>query len=283
MLTLRMVAVALVLLLAAAIYHSPDEAYWLQEDWQDAVELGRDFSFLLFLGDANGLSQRAAGPALEKVESSGFREVSFSEAQDKLKGKILPPALTALVMVPDETDLELVAFERLSSLVVMTFAYTYGATILSIPGKGHLFFSVATRYSRAGNDSAGWKLTRKIANLPILREVAGRLGSSGRWRVIDFSHHVTEADVLDWLIAEGERQEVKDRAEMDRVFGTTPDEWLASSDRSLEFLYDWASVVAKRQPSRMERLLAAMARAEEPEAVAAGERTSGETTTERAR
>jgi hypothetical protein len=77
------------------IYKSPDEAYWLKENHQDAIKIGRTYSYYLLNGYKQGLLKMSIDPAKTKIEKSNFHQIAISEIHDLIEKKKIHIEITA--------------------------------------------------------------------------------------------------------------------------------------------------------------------------------------------
>lgn len=250
------------LIFIVLVYNSPDESYWYKEKPLEAIELGRRFVYYLFLGYKQGLLEMSIPLAELRIKNSEWNELSFMDIDRQLenKRKNIHFSITAPLFSPDFEDIKLMALERYESFIAMTFAYEdYLGRIVEIPKKGKLLFSTVVRYYNPIDERIMPKLLRKIANLPILRYVTGKLGTTGRWLVIDYSYKFNQSDYLDWVLKSGEEyteilskksDEFLDKIEDNPSF----DKFNESADTSLAFLYQWSNIAITKQTERIEKL-----------------------------
>lgn len=252
------------LVLGILIYRSPDEAYWLKENPQNAIEIGRTYAYYLLKSNDKGLLKMSVDPAKAKIENSNFSQIAWIDMHNQLEKKKLPIKITApLLTEHKDEDMELIALEKLESFIVITFAYKSWDEIVEIPDKGKMFFSVALRYYNPIDDRLVTKLVRKIANLPLLRNLTGRLGTTGRWVVFDYNYKYNLNDYFDWVLKEGENYTREQTKEYKEFIGDLESkessekffkELEESSARSVDFLYEWGSTAVEDQIDQIERL-----------------------------
>lgn len=255
----KIVIIIAVLTLLVLVFVSPDESYWYKEKPLEAIELGRKFAYRLFLGYKQGLLEISMPPAEPKIKNSEWKELSFMDIDRQLenKRKNIHFSITAPLFSPDIEDIKLLALERHESFFAMTFAYEdYLGKIVEIPEKGKLLFSVVVRYYQPIDDRIMPKLLRKIANLSLLRYVTGKLGTTGRWVVVDYSYKFNQSDYLNWVLKSGE--------EYTEILSKKTDEFLnddssfnkldESVDTSLSFDYEWGNIAITKQMERIEKL-----------------------------
>lgn len=255
------------------IYQSPDEAYWLKENPQDAIGIGRTYAYYMLISHKEGLLEMSIDPAKTKIEKSNFNQIALSEIYDQIeKNKIHIEVAAPLITEQKDEDMELITLEQLDSFIAMTFAYKSWDKIVEIPAKGKLLFSVGMRYYNPIDHRIVPKLVRKIANLPLLRNFTGRMGTTGRWVVFDYSYKYNLNDYFDWVLKEGEnyrQKQLKESEEFmqqlnrEKSFGKFNKERDASVDRGLDFLYEWGSMAVEKQIGRIERLYKVQQEAEE--------------------
>jgi|GEM_PF-3001281 len=196
----KIVIILIVLLIIGVfIYKSPDEAYWLEEKPYDAIKIGRTFAYCLLIGYKQKLLKIAVGPAKTKVENSNFHEIVLGNTLDELQKRKVPIQIIS-PLLPDQNDLDLIELKKVEPFIVMIFVYKRGYEIIEIPGKGKMLFFVTVRYYRPIDDRIIPKLIRKIANLPLLRNFTGRMGTTGRWVVYDYNYTYSLSDYLDWIL-----------------------------------------------------------------------------------
>jgi hypothetical protein len=250
------------LILVVLVYSSPDESYWYKEKPLEAIELGRRFAYYLFLGYKQGLLKMSIPPAESRIKNSEWKELSFVNIDQQLenKRKNIHFSITAPLFSPDFEDIKLMVLERYESFIAITFAYEdYLGKIVEIPEKGKLLFSTVVRYYNPIDERIAPKLLRKIANLPILRYVTGKLGTTGRWVVIDYSYKFNQSDYLDWVLKSGEEYteilSKKSDEFLDKVVDDASFDKLDESvDTSLSFLYQWGDIAIIKQMERIEKL-----------------------------
>jgi hypothetical protein len=261
----KIVIILIVILgIGILIYRSPDEAYWLKENPQNAIEIGRAYAYYLLNSYKQGLLKMSVDPAKAKIENSNFRQIAMMDMYDQLEKKKMPVDITApLITEQKDEDMELIALEKFESFIVMTFAYKSWDKIVQIPDKGKMLFSVAVRYHNPIDNRLVTKLVRKIANLPLLRNLTGRIGTTGRWVVFDYNYKYNLNDYFDWVLKEGEnydREQLKESEEFMRYLENKEsfekfskkelEEFIA---RGLDFLYEWGSMAVEKQIDRIER------------------------------
>jgi hypothetical protein len=255
------------LVLAFFIYRSSDESFWYdnypEEATKAAISLGRDFAFNLLIGNRERLMELSFDPAKTMVAHAELRQVSLEEIRDLLKGKQIDDSLR-FALWPDDSErsMELVAYQRTESFVVMTFAYKYpvGGSIVEIPGKGKMLFSIAERLYHPFDDRLIPTIARRIGNLPWVQFIAGPMGTSARWVCFDFAYNFSLSDYFDWVLKEGENQAKALGRRRERF--PDADQLNAGSDRGLTFLYDWGLQETKSQIERSERLYRLLNRAQ---------------------
>lgn len=235
------------------IYKSPDEAYRLKENPQDAIETGRAYSYYLLNNNKEMLLIMSANPAKAKIENLNVQSrVMYSQLEEK---HIHIDIIAPLFAEQKDEDMELITLENLQSFIVMTFAYKNGDKIVEIPGKGKMLFSVAVRYYKSIDDRLVPKLVRKIANLPLLHNFTGRIGTTGRWVVFDYNYKYNLNDYFDWVLKEGENYSQKQLKESEEFLEQlSSKEFDESVDRGLDFLYEWGSMAVEKQIKRIERV-----------------------------
>lgn len=238
------------------IYKSPDEAYWLKENHQDAIKIGRTYTYYLLNGYKQGLLKMSIDPAKTKIEKSNFHQIAISEIHDQIEKKKIHIEITAPLFAEQrDEDMELIALEKLESFIVMTFAYKSWDKIVEIPDKGKMLFSIGVRYYNPIDKRIVPKLVRKIANLPLLRNFTGRIGTTGRWVVFDYNYKYNLNDYFDWVLKEGENYSQKQLIESEEFLQQlSSKEFDESVDRGLDFLYEWGSMAVEKQIKRIERL-----------------------------
>ena len=271
------IVISIILIISLAlgilIYKSPHKAYWLQVNPQDAIKIGRLYAFYLLNGNKQELLKMSFNQAKEKIEKSNIKEffcdaTTFSrlEEEKKIPSYILYP------LYPEQKDMELVALESLESFIVMTFAYKSLDEIVKIPEKGRMLFSVGVRYYEPTDNRLVPKLIRKIANLPLLRNFTGNIGTTGRWVVFDFNYKYNLNNYFDWTLKEKENisQENKKKAEefarqlknkeTSKKFMEKISE---SSNMGLAFLYEWGGMTVESQIEHLEKLYMELYKAQE--------------------
>ena len=127
------------LIIGILIYKSPDEAYWLRENPQDAIKIGRTYAYYLLNSYKQGLLEMSIDPAKTKIENSNFRQIAMVDMHDQIEKKEIHIETTApLFTEQKDEDMELITLEKLESFIVMTFAYKSWDKIVEIPDKGKL-------------------------------------------------------------------------------------------------------------------------------------------------
>jgi hypothetical protein len=252
----KLIVIAIIIIgLGLLIYRSSDEAYQLKENTQEAIKIGRKYAYFLFLSEKEGLSNISIEPARSKIASADFQQMAMSEIFDHLDKNKIPFSLQ-IPLLAEKEDLRLIAFEKLDSFVVMTFALKGdGDQITEISNKGKMLYSVAIRYYRPVDDRFLSKLKRKIANLPLLRDFIGHLGTTGRWVVFDYNYTYSRNDYFKWLLNERKSDiEFKKQLESKEFIEKLYKELLESANKHLDFLYEWGSLTVKEQIKRIEQL-----------------------------
>lgn len=149
-------------------------------------------------------------PAKTKIENSNFRQISIMDMHDQIEKKeIHSETIAPLFTEHKDEDMELITLEKHESFIVMTFAYKSWDKIVEIPDKDKLFFSIGVRYYNPIDHRIAHRLVRKIANLPLLRNFTGRMGTTGRWVVFDYRYKYNLNDYLDRVLKEGENYSQK--------------------------------------------------------------------------
>ena len=247
-----------VVLLGILIYKSPDEAYWLEIDTKDAIEVARTFAFNLFYGDKQALLKMSIDPAQSKIENSNFPKPPdsyFEIFEENSPGTLLfdiDANLFKAFYKPEKKDMELLKFEKLESFIVMTFGYKgFGGEIVEIPGAGRMLFAVGVRFYKPIDNRILPKLVRKVANLPLLRKFTGRMGTVGRWVVFDYKYTYNLRDYIDWVKEKGAEYTRKQVAEAPQI---NLEEIEKEIERQLDFLYTWGSIAVENQINSMEKL-----------------------------
>ena len=208
--------------------------------------------------------------AKTKIENSSFSnfllEVSEADVAEMIdrKGIRYNRISFPLQSRDDAKHLELVALERIESFIVMTFAYkSFIGEIAEMPGKGKMLFSVAVRYYQPIDDRFLPKLFRKIANLPLIGNFAGQLGTTGRWVVYDYEYKYTLRDYYEWVLKAGDvyaAEQQKDAIELaslaknkdfiEQLIKNRKED----ARKDMQFLYEWGGVATKRQIDQFENL-----------------------------
>jgi hypothetical protein len=280
----RKIIFVAVLVLSALIYFSPDESH-RPEQLSEASEAARYVAYVLFLGRPDGLLRMSEEPAATKItalttklKGAPFEPFCPTCVYDQVKHLGLD--LTGPVLA-EMGDLQLVALDRLSSFVVMTFALRdISGGIVEIPGSKKILFAVALRYVMRWDDSFLGKVTRKIANLPILNAIdpIARHGTRGYWMLIDFRMNHRASEYYSWLVSHGEEEYKRRQAEWERLKKEVqeglpdPEEYqrkaqtsLSATDRGLNFLYDWSEAIAEGQFRAIDRGYEKLKKAEQNE------------------
>ena len=272
---IKIIIILIVLLvIGILIYRSPDEAYWLRENPQDAIKIGCTYAYYLLNSYKEGLLEMSIAPARAKIENSNFRQITMVNMHEWwiLEKKKIHIEITApLFTEQKDENMELITLEKLESFIVMTFAYKSWDKIVEIPNKGKMLFSIAVRYFNPIDNRIVPKLVRKIANLPLLRNFTGQLGTTGRWVVFDYNYKYNLNDYFDWVSKEGEnytRKQHKESEEFMQQFGSEESfeefrkELDESLDKGLNFFYEWGSMAVEKQVERVERLYKAQEQVE---------------------
>lgn len=260
------------------IYQSPDEGYWLKEDPQDAIEIGRTYALYLFRGYRQKLLEVSVDPAKTKIEKSTFQELAFSEINDRLRKirldmdtlsekKQLGKYGIVAPLFPEDEDMKPIIFERRNNFIVMTFGYEKYGKLVEIPEKGKMLFSVGVRYYQPVDNRFVHKIVRKIANIPWIRNFTGNMGTTGRWVLFDYKYKNNRNDYLNWVLKEGEnlskQHNKKVEASLIKYKGMIKDKesykkWKKAVDdrvnKNLNFAYEWGSMAVEEQIERIENL-----------------------------
>ena len=267
---------AIAVLIGFLIYNSPDDSH-PRENIQDAIKLGRTYAYNLLISDKNRLSQMSFGQAKDKIDKANLQSPLFTRAtieerskiyrrlmeEEKMPYNFVSP-LTPILFAEkeNEVDLELMLFERCEVFAVMTFAYKSLESIVEIPEKGKMLFSIATRYYNPEDIRLFGKLIRKVANLPLLNKIIGRFGTTGKWVVFDYNYKYNLNDYLQWITGEGQDRfaeskrsddlisKLKNRQDWERFWKSTSER----TGRKLAFLYEWGSDQVERQIELIEEL-----------------------------
>jgi len=261
---IKIIILAFLLITGIFIYKSPDEAYWLKPDTQKAIRIGRTYAYYLLSGHKKGLLEMSIEPAKTKIEESNFHEIAISEMTKQIEKKeyIDIEIIAPLLEERNDENMELIRLVKFESFIVMTFAYKSWNNIVEIPGKGKMFFSVGMRYHTPIDHQIETKIVRKIANLPLLRNFTGRMGTTGQWLVFAYSYKYSLNDYFDWVLKEGEYyskrkneefEELQEPGKLKKHIDKILKE-LAGSQKSLDFLYAWGSIEVERQIENMESL-----------------------------
>lgn len=264
--------IIILLVIGILIYQSPDEAYWLEINAQDAIEIGRTYALDLFRGRKQALSNLSVDPAKTKIEKSNFRELAHSEINEKLRKKGLDIETLSekkqlgiyeivAPLFPENKDMKLILFERRNNFIVMTFGYEYGDRIVGIPEKGKMLFSVGVRYYQPVDKRFVHRIFRKIVNIPLLRSFTGKMGTTGRWVLFDYKHKHNLTDYLNWVLKEGKDLSKKHNEKLvdfqaiiknKESFLKWRREILDHADRGLNLNYKWGSMAVEEQIERIE-------------------------------
>ncbi len=259
----------IILVLGILIYRSPDEAYWLwlKENPQDAIEIGRTYAYYLLNSHKEGLLKMSVNPAKAKIENSNFRRIALVDMHNQLEKKqILMDITDPFFASESNQEMELITLEKLRTFIVMTFAYKCWDKIVEIPDKGKLLFSVAVRYHNPRDNRLVPKLIRKVANLPLLRNFTGRMGTTRRWVVFDYNYRYNFNDYFEWVLKEGEsysQKQLEGSEEFMKQLASVESlekykkfikEIEESTHRMIYFLYEWGSIAVGKQIYHMDRL-----------------------------
>jgi len=262
------------LVIGILIYQSPDEAYWLEEDSKDAIDIGRTYALYLFRGCKQELLKVSVDPAKTKIEKSYFQELAFSEIDEKLRKirldtetlsekKQLGKYGIVAPLFPKDKSMKPIIFERRNNFIVLTFSYEDNDRIVEIPEKGKMLFSVGIRYYQPIDNRFAHRIVRKIANIPWLRNFTGKMGTTGRWVLFDYKYKNNLTDYLNWVLKEGENLSKKYNKELEEFQAMIKDKesygkWRREiedrADRSLNFNYEWGSMAVEEQIERIESL-----------------------------
>jgi len=268
------------LVIGILIYQSPDEAYWLKEDSRDAFEIAKTYAWYLFYGSKQGLLKVSIDPAKTKIEKSNIQEISDSKVHEQLrKIRLDPESLLknqelgkikiVSPLLAEGNSMELVILERMENFIVMTFGYEDNDRIVEIPGKGKMLFSVGVRYYKPIDKRIVYRIIRKVANIPLLRNFTGKMGTTGGWVVFDYNYKYNRADYLSWVLIEGENLSKNHDRKLEEFLAKSRDKeslekWKREiedrADRSLNFLYEWGSMAVEEQIERIENLHSAQRR-----------------------
>ena len=253
----------MILVLGILIYRSHDEAYWLKGDPQDAIEIGRTYAYYLLNSHKEGLLKMSVNRAKAKIENSNFPRIGLVDMYEQLQKKQLLMDITDPFLVSEsDQEMELITFEKFMSFIVMTFAYKCWDKIVEVPDKGKMLFSVAVRYYNPIDNRLVPKLIRKIANLPVLRNFTGRMGTTGHWVVLDYNYRYNLNDYYEWVLKEGEKYSQKQRERSEEFMKEVGSEESLekftkeideSTYRMLDFLHQWGIMAVEKQINRIER------------------------------
>ena len=167
--------------------------------------MGKIFTFYLQKGEVERLVLMSIDDQVkEKIQREKTNFLNGDILIQALSMDVFPYLLSPLISESDFREMGLMLLERNESFIVMTFAYNNNGSIVSIPDKGKLLYTVALRYNKPRDKTIFPKIKRKIANLPILRYISGRQGTAGRWIIIDYKYNYNLSDYSLWLINEGE-------------------------------------------------------------------------------
>lgn len=259
------------------IYRSPDESHY-RDTTQEAIKTGRAYAYKLLISDKRALLETSFNPAKDKITGLNLKEPLFQRLSDiervnvydRLMEKQIPynyiSPLSPIIFAKNENEieLELLMFSRYSIYIVMTFAYKSLDCMVAIPEKGKMLFSVAMRYYEPTDERLNSKLIRKIANLPLLKMVVGRYGTTGRWLVFDYNYKYNLNDYLewinnvslDWLTSEREKFiELKSQLKTKQGFQSLRKSIIESAEMSSVLQYDWANSMLVKQIEQIEKLL----------------------------
>ncbi len=257
------------IILGILIYRSPDEAHWIQESPFEAIETGRIYAFYLLKGYKKDLQNISIDPAKTKIENSDFSEITLSDISNLMENKKINIEITSPLLVlyqQEDGDMELVMLEKLESFIAMTFAFKSLDKIVEVPVKGKMFFSIALRYYQPDDDRTIPKLIRKTANLPLLRKLTGRMGTTGRWVVFEYNYTYNLKDYFDWVLKEGENYTLRkqregqefikqlESGESKKVFEELFKDMEEKVEISLDSLYAWGILKTETQIKHINKL-----------------------------
>ena len=264
------------LVVAIFIYQAPDESYWLENDPQDAIEIGKTYAQYLFRGCKRKLLDVSIDPAKTKIEKSNFEELSLYEIFEKLEKIHFDPTTisdnerfdkhrTVSPLYPEDQDMKLTIFDRRNSFIVMTFAYEKNDKIVEIPENGKMLFAVGIRYSQPVDNRLFSKMLRKIANIYFVRNFTGKMGTTGRWVLFDYKFKYNRNDYLNWVLNKGENWIEKNRKRVDasltllkrdikdkKSYERWRHEIDARVNKRLNLAYEWGSSLMEKQIERVE-------------------------------
>ena len=256
----RAVLVIITAILAVLIYLSPQDP-WVEPNILDAIRVGRLAAIYMFEGNP-ALESLASEWGKEKLEGTGFQDLAQGEMFYKLKDKFLLSYIMNLLIWTQSDDFKLVALVRKDNVAIITFGIEDDFKgVVEIPGLGKALFSLALRFSYDADRAWYGKLGRKIANLPVIlgKDTPLWFGTTARWRLLDYALNLTQADVFEWAMKEGEAFSRK-KAEETEIWGKGLSfEYVEALWREVdaEIVLDnlWATEQARQQLANAEQLL----------------------------
>lgn len=86
------------------------------------------------------------------------------------------------------------------NIYVMTFGYKTRdmCKFLEIPNKGEMIFSVAMDYV-APHSGIIKEILRKVFNIPLLRVITKKYGTTGKWYLLDYEYTYNLNDYAEWI------------------------------------------------------------------------------------
>lgn len=255
--TVVVILIVLVCLGLVWVYKSPEENHKYKADLHGTIEVGRWFSWLLFIGNKYSLLEQFdfTDEARSKLKKADIQQVFWKDILDKYNaggGKYAGELKSMLFKEPD--DIELVALERQQSFLAMTFTLN-GCPI--VPGKGKMLCSIVFRYYQPVNGSLWKRILRKTANaVPF----CSSFGTTGRWLVVDYSYTYNQSDYAAWYLREGDALSSQKQEEtrgfwkkMEKKEGFQ--ELMRGFEMDLAMLEVWATLWVERHPEHIDELV----------------------------
>lgn len=216
---IRLYGILGLLLLIIGFAWAPDENqyHWINNVPESSINAGKEYAYCLLIGNKRKLIEMSAEPAKSRILNSKLSNILL-ELTD-LERSPLPTGIHF-------TDMTLIAWERLGSFVVMTFAYKdYYDSVVAFPEKGKMFFTVTVRYYQPTGSRLLSKAVRKLANIPIINMFTNESGTMGRWLAVDYNYNYNLRDYYDWAMKvekmkEGTNQQDKEghKVKLDQAF-----------------------------------------------------------------
>jgi len=238
---------------------SPDDSNKMNQ--KDAIELCRNYAHDLLLSRGkNNLLKLSLGAAYNKIKEANFKEYYFdaTELKNDMDIKNRYPTIYYLSPLIEENKykaLRLVSFEELDEIyMVMTFAYYIDNEIVEIHTKGMMIFTIGVRYYAPIDKNIARKIIRKIANLPLMRLFTGYIGTTGRWRVINFKYNCNLNDYDVWLKKVLPIKAVTDNNKEGVITKDYFDSYEESMQKRGEYLHNWIDLCVEDQQNKIPKL-----------------------------